>query len=142
MIIAIGNDHAGTTYKLSLVDMLTRAGHKVLNQGTDGQESVDYPDFAHKVATLVTMGEAELGIVICGSGNGVAMAANKHPGVRAALAWTEEIATLAREHNNANVLAIPARYVSIRKARAMVRRFISTPFAGGRHGRRVDKIPC
>jgi ribose 5-phosphate isomerase B len=142
MIIAIGNDHAGTTYKLSLVNMLTKAGHTVLNQGTDGQESVDYPDFAHQVATLVTEGKAELGIVICGSGNGVAMAANKHPGVRAALAWTEEIATLAREHNNANVLAIPARYVSLRKARAMVRGFISTPFAGGRHGRRVDKIPC
>ncbi|MBP6184453.1 MAG: RpiB/LacA/LacB family sugar-phosphate isomerase [Saprospiraceae bacterium] len=142
MIIAIGNDHAGTTYKLSLVNMLTKAGHTVLNQGTDGQESVDYPDFAHQVATLVTEGKAELGIVICGSGNGVAMVANKHPRVRAALAWTEEIAALAREHNNANVLAIPARYVSLRKARAMANIFISTSFAGGRHGRRVDKIPC
>lgn len=142
MTIAIGCDHAGYTYKDSIVSMLSKAGHHVLDQGTNGPESVDYPDFAHAVARLVESGEAELGIVICGSGNGVAMSANKHQGVRAALAWTEEIARLGREHNNANVLALPARFISLRRARAMVRTFITTPFEGGRHARRADKIAC
>lgn len=142
MTIAIGCDHAGYTYKDSIVDMLRKAGHEVLDQGTNGPESVDYPDFAHAVARLVESGQADLGIVICGSGNGVAMSANKHPGVRAALAWTEEIARLGQEHNNANVLALPARFISLRRARAMVRTFIATPFEGGRHARRADKIAC
>lgn len=142
MIIAIGNDHAGTQFKSSIVQMLAKAGHVVLNEGTNALDSVDYPDFAHKVAKLVAEGKAELGIVICGSGNGVAIAANKHPEIRAALAWTEELASLAREHNDANILALPARFISLRKARAIVRTFLSTSFAGGRHARRVAKIPC
>ncbi len=142
MIIAIGCDHAGYTYKDSIKEMLTKAGHQVLDQGTHGPDSVDYPDFAHAVARLVEKQKAELGIVICGSGNGVAMSANKHAGIRAALAWTEEIARLGRTHNNANVLAIPARFISLRRARAMVRTFLSTPFEGGRHARRADKIAC
>jgi len=142
MTVAIGNDHAGTEYKRSIAAMLEKDGHTVLNQGTDGNGSVDYPDFAHRVAELVAGGKADLGIVICGSGNGVAITANKHAGVRAALAWTEEIAALARSHNDANVLSIPARFVSLRRARAMVRTFLSTPFEGGRHAARVAKIPC
>jgi ribose 5-phosphate isomerase B len=142
MTIAIGCDHAGYDYRASIIAMLVKDGHTVLDQGTAGPDSVDYPDFAHAVAGLVEKGSADLGIVICGSGNGVAMAANKHPQIRAALAWTEELASLAREHNDANVLAIPARFVSLRMARAMVRRFLITPFAGGRHARRVDKISC
>lgn len=142
MTVAIGNDHAGTDYKRSIAAMLEKEGHTVLNQGTDGSGSVDYPDFAHRVAELVAGGKADLGIVICGSGNGVAITANKHAGVRAALAWTEEIAALARSHNDANVLSIPARFVSLRRARAMVRTFLSTPFEGGRHAARVAKIPC
>ncbi len=142
MIIAIGCDHAGYTYKDSIKEMLTKAGHQVLDQGTNGPDSVDYPDFAHAVARSVEARQAELGIVICGSGNGVAMSANKHAGIRAALAWTEEIAQLGRSHNDANVLAIPARFISLRRARAMVRTFLATPFEGGRHARRADKIAC
>lgn len=142
MIIAIGGDHAGPVYKASIRRMLEQEGYQVLDQGTDGPESVDYPDFAHAVASLVASGKADLGIVICGSGNGVAMTANKHPGIRAALAWTEEIARLGREHNDANVLAIPARFVSLRRARAMVRAFLTARFEGGRHARRTQKIPC
>ena len=143
MTIAIGSDHAGPAYKASISKMLKEAGLEVLDQGThDGPASVDYPDFAHAVAQAVETGQADLGIVICGSGNGVAMTANKHPGVRAALAWTEEVARLGREHNNANVLSIPARFVSLRRARAMVRAFLAAQFEGGRHARRVGKIPC
>lgn len=142
MTIAIGCDHAGYTYRASLIHMLEQLGHRVLDQGTRGPDSVDYPDFAHAVARLVAGGQAELGIVICGSGNGVAMAANKHAGIRAALTWTVELAALARAHNNANIIAIPARFVSLRRARAMVNTFLTTPFDGGRHTRRVDKIPC
>jgi ribose 5-phosphate isomerase B len=142
MIIAIGCDHAGYTYKDSIKQMLIKDGHQVLDHGTNGPDSVDYPDFAHAVARSVESQQAEWGIVICGSGNGVAMSANKHAGIRAALAWTEEIARLGRTHNNANVLAIPARFISLRRARAMVRTFLSTPFEGGRHARRADKIAC
>lgn len=142
MNVAIGNDHAGTDYKKSIVAMLEKEGHTVLDQGTEGSASVDYPDLAHRVARLVASGEADLGILLCGSGNGVAITANKHAAVRAALAWTEEIAALARSHNDANVLSIPARFVSLRRARAMVRIFLSTPFEGGRHATRVAKIPC
>ncbi|MCF8238737.1 MAG: ribose 5-phosphate isomerase B [Saprospiraceae bacterium] len=142
MIIAIGCDHAGYTYKDSIKQMLIKAGHQVLDHGTNGPDSVDYPDFAHAVARSVETQQAEWGIVICGSGNGVAMSANKHAGIRAALAWTEEIARLGRAHNNANVLAVPARFISLRRARAMVRTFLSTPFEGGRHARRADKIAC
>lgn len=142
MKIAIGCDHAGYEYRARIIDTLLKAGHQVMDQGTDGPTSVDYPDFAHAVAQLVSQGEADLGILICGSGNGVAITANKHRGVRAALAWKVVLAELARSHNNANVLAIPARFVSLRIAIAMVKAFLNTPFEGGRHAHRVEKIDC
>ncbi len=138
--IAIGADHAGYEYKEELKKMLTAAGWAVADKGTYSLESVDYPDFAHPVATMVHKGEAAAGILVCGSGNGVCMSANKHADIRAALCWTEEIASLARQHNNANVICIPARFVSPEKAEAMVNVFLSTPFEGGRHERRVEKI--
>ena len=141
MKIAIGNDHAGTDYKFAIIKGLEKDGHTVMNMGTDGSESVNYPDFAHAVARAVAAGEVELGILICGSGNGVAMTANKHKGIRAALCWNQELAAVARSHNDANVLAIPARFVSLRMARAMVKAFLSTPFEGGRHATRVNCIP-
>ncbi len=142
MKIAIGCDHAGFPYKDGLVAMLQAQGHMVQDFGTHSLESVDYPDFAHAVALAVEDGQAELGILLCGSGNGVAITANKHQGIRCAICWTEELAALARQHNNANVIAIPARFVPEILAQAMVRIFISTEFEGGRHGRRVDKIAC
>lgn len=141
MKIAIGNDHAGTDYKFAIVNFLQEQGHTIVNQGTDTLDSVDYPDFVHPVATDVENGNVDLGIIICGSGNGVAITANKHQKVRAALCWIKEIAELARQHNNANVISIPARYTSIPQAIEMVRIFISTPFEGGRHENRVNKIP-
>lgn len=142
MKIAIGCDHAGFPYKDGLVAMLQGQGHMVLDFGTRSLDSVDYPDFAHAVAEAVTSGQAERGIVLCGSGNGVAMAANKHQGIRCALCWTEEIASLARQHNDANMIALPARFVTEIVAQAMVRVFLSTAFEGGRHERRVEKIAC
>ena len=142
MIISIGNDHAGPEYKKAIVKYLELNEHTVINHGTDTFESVDYPDFGHPVAYDVESGKAELGIVICGSGNGIAMTANKHQGVRAALCWTKEIAQLAREHNNANVISIPARFTSIEQAVEMVHTFLTTSFDGGRHERRVHKIAC
>ncbi|MBD3724566.1 MAG: ribose 5-phosphate isomerase B [Flavobacteriaceae bacterium] len=142
MIISIGNDHAGPEYKKAIVKYLELNEHTVINHGTDTFESVDYPDFGHPVAYDVESGKAELGIVICGSGNGIAMTANKHQGVRAALCWTKEIAQLAREHNDANVISIPARYTSIEQAVEMVHTFLITAFEGGRHDRRVQKIAC
>ncbi len=142
MIISIGNDHAGPEYKKAIVKYLELNEHTVINHGTDTFESVDYPDFGHPVAYDVESGKAELGIVICGSGNGIAMTANKHQGVRCALCWTKEIAQLAREHNDANVISIPARYTSIEQAVEMVHTFLTTAFEGGRHDRRVQKIAC
>jgi ribose 5-phosphate isomerase B len=142
MTIAIGNDHAGTEYKKTIQRRLEELGHKVINHGTDSSDSVDYPDFVHPVADMVAKGEAELGVLICGSGNGVSMTANKHQKVRAALCWTKEIAQLAREHNDANIISIPARFTSEPQAVAMVQTFLNTPFEGGRHQRRVDKIAC
>lgn len=142
MKIAIGNDHAGPDYKHLIVAYLKSEGHEVLNFGTDTPDSVDYPDFGHQVATAVQNGEADRGIVICGSGNGIAMSANKHQKVRAALCWMKEIAILAREHNDANVISIPARYTSQNQALEMVKAFLTTDFEGGRHQRRVDKIAC
>lgn len=142
MKIAIGNDHAGTDYKKTIVAHLEQKGYEILNYGTDSNDSVDYPDFVHPVAEAVASGEANFGIIICGSGNGVAMTANKHQKIRAALCWTKEIAELAREHNDANVISIPARYTSQPQAVAMVDTFLSTEFEGGRHQRRVDKIAC
>lgn len=140
--IAIGCDHAGFAYKDAVVDLLKKEGITVRDFGTHSADSVDYPDFVHPVADLVEKGEAQLGIVICGSGNGVAMTANKHQGVRAALCWNEEIAALARQHNQANVLALPARFVSLELALAITRTFLHTDFEGGRHERRVGKIAC
>lgn len=142
MKIAIGCDHAGYSYKDGLVAMLQQQGHMVLDFGTHSTASTDYPPFAHAVAEAVSNGEAERGIVLCGSGNGVAITANKHQMVRCALCWTEEIAQLARQHNDANVISIPARYVPEILAQAMVRIFLQTPFEGGRHARRVDAIAC
>uniref|UniRef100_UPI00404B3B5D ribose 5-phosphate isomerase B n=1 Tax=Flavobacterium sp. TaxID=239 RepID=UPI00404B3B5D len=142
MKISIGNDHAGPAYKKAIVQFLENLGHEITNYGTDTFESVDYPDFGHPVATDVTAGNADLGIVICGSGNGIAMTANKHQGIRAALCWTKEIAALARQHNDANVLSIPARFTSIEQAVEIVSTFVSTSFEGGRHQNRVAKIAC
>ncbi len=141
-IIAIGADHAGFDYKNPIKEMLEAEGINVLDFGTDSEASVDYPDYIHPVADSVSDGRAQLGIVICGSGNGAAMTANKHQDIRAALTWTEELAALARQHNDANVLSIPARFVSLDVAKAMVRTFLSTDFEGGRHARRVGKIAC
>nr|WP_314839966.1 ribose 5-phosphate isomerase B [uncultured Flavobacterium sp.] len=142
MKISIGNDHAGPDYKKAIVEMLIAKGHQITNYGTDSVDSVDYPDFGHPVATDVTEGKADLGIVICGSGNGIAMTVNKHAQVRAALCWTKEIAVLARQHNNANIISIPARFTSIPQVLEMVEAFITTDFEGGRHQNRVNKIAC
>lgn len=142
MKISIGNDHAGPDYKKAIVQYLEEKGHTIINHGTDTFESVDYPDFGHEVAYDVQMKKADFGIVICGSGNGIAMTANKHQDVRAALCWIKEIAELARQHNDANVISIPARYTSIPQAVAMVDTFLNTAFEGGRHANRVHKIAC
>jgi ribose 5-phosphate isomerase B len=142
MKISIGNDHAGPEYKKAIVDMLKAKGHEVTNYGTDSEASVDYPDFGHPVASDVENGKADFGIVICGSGNGINMTVNKHQDIRAALCWNKEIATLARQHNNANIISIPARFTAIHQAVDMVETFLATPFEGGRHQTRVDKISC
>lgn len=142
MTIAIGNDHAGTDYKKAIQARLTELGHEVINHGTDASDSVDYPDFVHPVAEMVAHNQADMGVLVCGSGNGVSMTANKHQKVRAALCWTKEIAQLAREHNDANIISIPARFTSEPQAVAMVETFLQTAFEGGRHQRRVDKIAC
>lgn len=142
MKIAIGNDHAGPAYKQAIVDFLTSKNHKITNYGTDSLESVDYPDFGHPVAIDVENKTADFGIVICGSGNGINMTVNKHQGIRAALCWTKEIAILARQHNNANIISIPARFTSIEQAVEMVDVFLNTNFEGGRHENRVNKISC
>jgi len=141
MKISIGNDHAGTEYKQAVVAYLESKGIEVINYGTNSEESVDYPDFVHPVANDVENEKVDMGIIICGSGNGASMTANKHQGVRAALCWTNEIAKLARQHNDANVLGIPARFVSQTQAIDMVDTFLNTTFEGGRHQNRVAKIP-
>jgi ribose 5-phosphate isomerase B len=142
MKIAIGNDHAGPEYKKAILAFLEQNGHQVFNHGTDTFNSVDYPDFGHPVALDVVQGKVDFGIVICGSGNGINMTVNKHQGVRSALCWTKEIAALARQHNDANIISLPARYTSIQQAVEMVETFIATSFEGGRHAIRVDKISC
>ncbi|MDO5606893.1 MAG: ribose 5-phosphate isomerase B [Capnocytophaga sp.] len=139
-VIAIGNDHAGPSYKKAIVQYLENLSIKVLNFGTDTFDSVDYPDFGHPVAEAVEAGQADFGIVICGSGNGIAMTVNKHKNIRAALCWTKEIAALARQHNDANIVSIPARFTAIEQAVEIVKTFVETPFEGGRHQSRVDKI--
>jgi ribose-5-phosphate isomerase B len=140
MKIVIGNDHAGTHYKEAIIAFLKKENYEVINVGTDLCESVDYPDFAHPVGELIDKGEAQVGILICGSGNGVAMTANKHTKVRCAVCWTKEIASLARLHNDANVISIPARFTAIEQAIEMVKTFLTTEFEGGRHSYRVEKI--
>jgi len=142
MKIAIGNDHAGTEYKLAILGLLKSLHIEVANHGTDGSDSVDYPDFVHPVATDVEEGKVDLGIIICGSGNGASMTANKHQKIRCALCWNKEIVQLAREHNDANILSLPARFISLPQALEMVNMFIETKFEGGRHERRIEKIPC
>ena len=139
-IVAIGCDHAGYPYKADVVELLSALNVETLNMGTNSLESVDYPDFIHPVAEKIEKGNANFGIIICGSGNGVAMTANKHKDIRAAVCWNTELAALARQHNDANVLSIPARFVSKEVALNMVKTFLATKFEGGRHKRRVDKI--
>ncbi len=141
MKIAIGNDHAGTDYKYAIVTLLKEMNIEVTNYGTDDSGSVDYPDFIHPVAEDVEKEKVNFGIIICGSGNGASMTANKHQKVRSALCWNNEITELARQHNDANILGIPARFVSIHQALEMVKTFINTEFEGGRHQNRVNKIP-
>ena len=142
MTVSIGNDHAGPDYKKAIVNYLESNNYQVINHGTDTFESVDYPDFGHAVANDIANKKAHFGIVICGSGNGIAMSANKHQDIRAALCWTKEIAELARQHNDANIISIPARYTSIQQAVEMVATFLNTDFEGGRHANRVNKIAC
>lgn len=142
MKIAIGNDHAGSEYKQAILRMIEAHGHEVINYGTDTLDSVDYPDFGHAVAKDVDHAKVDFGIIICGSANGIAMAANKHQNVRAAVCWTSEIASLARQHNDANIISIPARFTSILQAVEMVSTFLKTEFEGGRHAIRVNKISC
>ena len=142
MKISIGNDHAGPEYKKAIVDFLKQKGHEIVNHGTDTFDSVDYPDFGHPVAIDVSTGKADFGVVICGSGNGINMTVNKHQGIRSALCWDKEIASLARQHNDANIISIPARFTSIQQAVEMVDPFLNTNFEGGRHATRVDKIAC
>ena len=140
MTISIGNDHAGPDYKFAIVEYLTSEGIEVINHGTDALDSVDYPDFVHPVAKDVNDNLADFGILICGSANGVAMTANKYQKVRAGVCWTSEITELTRQHNNANIICIPARFTSIPQALKMVDVFLNTDFEGGRHQNRVDKI--
>ncbi|MEL6988402.1 MAG: ribose 5-phosphate isomerase B [Bacteroidota bacterium] len=138
--IAIGGDHAGFEYKSKLIKYFEGKGYKVQDLGPYSSDSVDYPDFVHPVANLVESRKANVGILICGSGNGVAMTANKHKKIRAALCWNTKLAALARQHNNANIIAIPARFVTYNMALSMAKAFVTTDFEGGRHARRVKKI--
>jgi ribose 5-phosphate isomerase B len=140
--IAIGSDHAGFELKSLLIEHLIEKGFTIKDFGTDGPESVDYPDFAHPVAHVVDKGEFEKAVLICGSANGVAMTANKHQHVRAAICWRPDITELARQHNDANIICLPARFVSSDEAVEMLDIFLNTPFEGGRHARRVGKISC
>tara|TARA_B100000767_G_scaffold275769_1_gene315328 strand:- start:14717 stop:15148 length:432 start_codon:yes stop_codon:yes gene_type:complete len=142
MQLSIGNDHAGVEYKEAIMSYLESKGHKVFNHGTESEESVDYPDFIHPVAQDVSSKKANFGVIICGSGNGASMTANKHQDIRSALCWNKEIVALARQHNDANVLSLPARFISIHQAIAMVEVFINTDFESGRHQNRINKIPC
>jgi len=140
MVIGITNDHAGYELKLKIVEYLQQKGYTVRNDGADTPDSVDYPDYAHSFAEAVISGKYELGISICGSGNGINMTVNKHAGIRGALCWCPEISRLARAHNNANVCSLPARFISEETAFCIVDEFLNTPFSGGRHLRRIEKI--
>lgn len=140
--IAIGSDHAGFEYKKYIIGLLKKYGHQVQDFGPSSDLSVDYPDFAHPVATAVENKKADLGVLICGSGNGVCMTANKHKGIRAALCWTAELAALARQHNDANIVCIPARFISKQMTAKIIKAFLENTFEGGRHQNRVHKITC
>jgi len=142
MKLAIAGDHAGYDYKQSLCNHLVSQGYEIKDFGPSSDASVDYPDFAHPVAAFVEENPGSLGILVCGSGNGVAMAANKHAGIRAAVCWNEELAKLSRLHNNANIICIPARFISPELSLKLVHIFITESFEGGRHANRVDKISC
>jgi ribose 5-phosphate isomerase B len=140
--IAIGSDHAGFDYKVEIVKWLTEKGYKVADKGVGENKSVDYPDYAHPVANAVENGEVAFGILLCGSANGVCITANKHQGIRAGLSFEPEVAKLIRQHNDANIIGIPARFVSLDVAKQMIELFLETPFEGGRHQTRVNKIAC
>jgi len=140
--IAIGSDHAGLAYKEQLIHWLTEKGYSVKDLGPYTADSVDYPDYAHAVSSIVEKGEATFGILLCGSANGVAITANKHAAIRAGLCWQNDVALLVRQHNNANIICIPARFVSYFVAQQMVETFMNTAFEGGRHATRVNKISC
>lgn len=141
-IIPIGADHAGFQLKEAIKTYFTERGYKFKDYGTYSEDSIDYPDYGHPVAEHVNENKNTLGIVICGSGNGINMTVNKHQGIRSALCWKEELAELARQHNNANIIALPARFISHEEGIKMVEKFLTTNFEGGRHQNRVDKIPC
>ena len=140
-IVPIGCDHAGFELKQAVIKHLQAKGYEIIDKGCFSEESVDYPDFIHPVAEYVESHENTLGVILCGSGNGANMTANKHPEIRSALCWTQEIASLARRHNDANILSLPARFITEKDALEMVDIFFSTEFEGGRHQRRIDKIP-
>ena len=142
MKIALGGDHAGYEYKKEIIEMLMQQGHEVKDYGPFTADSVDYPDFVHPVANAVESGEFNFGILICGRANGVAITANKHQGIRAGIAWGAELAKLTRAHNNANILCLPARFISLDIAKDCITAFLETPFEGGRHQSRIDKIAC
>ena len=139
MKIAIGSDHAGYEHKIKIITYLENKKHQVLDVGTNSLESVDYPDFAHSVSEEVLLG-ADFGILICGSGNGIAMAANKTKGIRAAVCWNKEITLLSRQHNDANIISLPARFLSSEQCQTLVDYFLSESFEGGRHKKRINKI--
>jgi ribose 5-phosphate isomerase B len=138
--IAFASDHAGYSLKKALIEYVNSKGYNVLDFGTDSEDSCDYPDFAHPAAKAVEDGTAAFGIAMCGTGNGIQMTLNKHQGIRAALCWRPELAALAKEHNNANILVLPARFVSYDEAVAIVDAYLNAKFEGGRHQRRIDKI--
>jgi len=141
MKIAIAGDHAGYGMKEEVIKYLIAEGHEVKDFGAFSSESSDYPDYAHPMAAAIEKGDYELGVSLCGSGNGINIAANKHQGIRSAICWTNEIAQLARSHNNANICALPARFVTKEEALTIIHTFLTTKFEGGRHQRRIDKIP-
>lgn len=141
-MIGIACDHAGYQMKEELKVFLSEQGYQVKDFGTNSEESMDYPDVAHPLANSVESGECEFGIALCGSGNGISMTLNKHQQIRAALCWNTELAALAKQHNNANVLSLPARFISLEEAKNIVRSYIDATFEGGRHQRRVEKIAC
>ena len=141
-MLGIASDHAGFEMKEELKKFLKEKGYEVKDFGTHSPESMDYPDVAHPLAESVEKGEVSQGIALCGSGNGISMTLNKHQGIRAALCWNEELAALARQHNDANVLSLPARFISVELAKRIVEKFLESSFEGGRHLRRVNKIPC